>query len=276
MDLQREQQPEAKRLHVLRPVKTLQTKLTGRTPPLLRRIVVLFPRERIVLAAMLLVAASVWGFIAIADEVREGETQRFDQWVMRQLRRVEDPAVPLGPPWLIEAGREITALGGVTVLGLIVMAVVGYLLQQRAYGAMWFVLRATTGGMSLSFALNGRERPDVVLHLVMVHSPSFPSGHAMLSAVVYLTLGALLAQVARQRVSQIYFLTVAMVLTVLIGLSRIYLGVPYPTDVLAGWAVGLAWALFCWLVARALQQRGTIEPVASEQTEHHLEDLPRP
>jgi undecaprenyl-diphosphatase len=122
--------------------------------------------------------------------------------------------------------------------------------------------------MALSFALKhlfGRERPDIILHMVMVHTPSFPSGHAMLSAVIYLTLGALLAQVVQRRASRIYFLTVAMVLTFLIGLSRIYLGVHYPTDVLAGWAVGLAWALFCWLVARQLQRRGAIEAVASDQ-----------
>ncbi|MCS6927187.1 MAG: phosphatase PAP2 family protein [Candidatus Binatia bacterium] len=246
------------------------------TAPLLQRILLCLPREGSVLAAMLLVVASVWGFIAIADEVLEGETREFDQWVMRQLRQAEDPSVPLGPPWLIEAAREITALGGVAVLCLIVAAVAGYLLQQRAYGAMWLVLTAAVGGTGLSFALKhlfGRERPDMILHLVMVHSSSFPSGHAMLSAVVYLTLGALLAQVARQRTSQIYFLAVALVLTFLIGLSRIYLGVHYPTDVLAGWAVGLAWALLCWLVARFLQQRGTLTLLAAD-TEESSKEIP--
>lgn len=247
------------------PAGQLSTKFTT---PLRRWILRFLPREGSVLAAMLLVVTSVWVFIAIADEVLEGETREFDRWVMRQLRRVEDPAVPLGPPWLIEAARELTALGGMAVLCLIVVAVVGYLLQQRAYGAMWLVLTAAGGGMGLSFTLKllfGRERPDTSLHLVMVHSPSFPSGHAMLSAVVYLTLGALLAQVTQRRTSQIYFLTVALALTFLIGLSRIYLGVHYPTDVLAGWAVGLAWALLCWLVARALQRRGTLEAKGAEQ-----------
>jgi undecaprenyl-diphosphatase len=262
----------------MHPVRKLQTKLAERTPPLLQRILAFLPREGIVLAAVLLVVVSVWGFIEIAEDVLEGDTHEFDHWVIRQLRRAEDPAVPIGPPWLIEAGREITALGGVTVLCLIVLAVVGYLLQQRAYGAMWFVLIAAVGGMALSSALKhvfGRERPDVVLHLVMVHTPSFPSGHAMLSAVIYLTLGALLAQVVQRRASQIYFLTVAMVLTFLIGLSRVYLGVHYPTDVLAGWSVGLAWALFCWLVARYLRRRGTIETVEADQTGQTLQDPPQ-
>lgn len=249
----------------LRAIPPLPAKSTA---PLRQRILRFLPREGNVLAAMLLVVASVGGFIAIADEVLEGDTREFDRWLMHQLRRADDPAVPLGPPWLIEAARELTALGGVTVLCVLVVAVVGYLLQQRAYGAMWLMLTAAVGGMGLSFALKhffGRERPDVVLHRVTVHSPGFPSGHAMLSAVVYLTLGTLLAQIARQRTSQIYCLTVALVLTFLIGLSRIYLGVHYPTDVLAGWAAGLAWTLLCWLIARAVQRRRTLAAEGAEQ-----------
>jgi undecaprenyl-diphosphatase len=223
----------------------------------------LLQQEGVVLVAVLVAVASLWGFVELTEDVLEGETRAFDHWVILQLRRAADPSTPIGPAWLIQAGQEITALGGATVLWLIGLAVVGYLLQQRAYGAMWLVVGATTGGMLLTSALKhlfGRERPDVVLHLVTVYSPSFPSGHAMLSAVVYLTLGALLAQVVPRRASKIYFLTVAMVLTFLVGLSRIYLGVHYPTDVLAGWTAGLAWALLCWVVARYLQRRGAIHP----------------
>jgi undecaprenyl-diphosphatase len=224
-------------------------------------------QEGTVLVAVLVAVLSMWGFIELAGEVLEGETQRFDEWVVRQLRRTDDPSIPIGPAWLVNAGKDITALGGATVLWLIVMAVVGYLLQQRAYGAMWLVLSATIGGTLLSFALKvvfARQRPDIVPHLVTISTPSFPSGHSMLSAVVYLTLGALLAQIVPRRANKIYFLTVAMVLTFLIGLSRMYLGVHYPTDVLAGWSVGLAWALFCWLVARYLRRRGAIESAPPE------------
>jgi undecaprenyl-diphosphatase len=279
MDPEREEYVQEKGVRGMRPARGLQTKLGELTPSVLRPIVSLLPREGIVLAAVLVVVVNVWGFVALAAEVLEGDTREFDHWVIGQLRRTEAPTVTLGPPWLIEAGREMTALGGVTVLWLIVIAVGGYLLQQRAYGAMWFVLVATLGGMALSSALKhlfGRERPDVLLHVVSVHTPSFPSGHAMLSAVIYLTLGALLAEVVQKRASQIYFLTVAMVLTFLIGLSRIYLGVHYPTDVLAGWAVGLAWALLCWLVARQLRRRGAIEAVASGQREQESGDSPPP
>ena len=221
-------------------------------------------QEGIVLAAVFVVVVSIWGFVELADEVVEGDTQKLDLWVLQQLRHSDDLRRPLGPAWLIEAGQEITALGGNFVLTLVVLAVLGYLLRQRAFAAMWLVLIATLGGALLSFTFKlffGRERPDAALHLVTVYSPSFPSGHAMLSAVVYLTLGALLAQVVPRRADKMYFLIVAFILTLLIGLSRVYLGVHYPTDVLAGWSVGLAWALLCWVVARYLRRRGMVEAV---------------
>jgi undecaprenyl-diphosphatase len=84
-----------------------------------------------------------------------------------------------------------------------------------------------------------------------------------MSAVVYLTLGALLARLADQRRVKLYFLAVAALLTLLVGLSRVYLGVHYPTDVLAGWSAGLVWATLCWLAARSLQRRGAVERSAA-------------
>jgi undecaprenyl-diphosphatase len=223
-------------------------------------------QESVILLAVLVVMVSIWGFVEIAEEVVAGETQALDKWVVRQLRRADDPSVPIGPPWLVNAGKDITALGSVSVLLLLFAAVVGYLLLQRAYGAVWLVAVATLGGMLLSSVLKlsfSRQRPDVVPHLVEIYTFSFPSGHSMLSAVVYLTLGALLARIVPRRTGKIYFLTVALVLTFLIGLSRIYLGVHYPTDVLAGWSAGLAWALLCWLAARYLQHRGAVETAES-------------
>jgi len=210
----------------------------------------------LVLFVVLLVVAGTWGFVELLDEVQEGETQQFDEWVIRTLREHE------GPKWLQEIGRDLTALGGVAVMAMATLAVAGYLLLRRRYGAMWLVIAATAGGLLLSTVLKyfiDRDRPALVEHKSMVYTKSFPSGHSMMAAVVYLTLGSLLARIMPGRVLKLYFLTLAMVLTVLVGVSRVYLGVHWPTDVLAGWCGGLVWALLCWLVARKLQRKGAVE-----------------
>jgi len=221
--------------------------------------------EKRVLVAGLLAVGSLWAFLAIAEEVHEGETQAFDEWVLRKLREPDDPSQPIGGIWVEETARDITALGSVTVLLLVTAAVSIGLALQKKRGAMWLVIGATLGGGILSTALKdafGRQRPTVVPHLTDVLTASFPSGHAMLSAVVYLTLGALLARMVANPWARAWCLIVAMGITVLVGISRVYLGVHYPTDVLGGWAAGMAWALGCWLLARRLQRRGKVEPPA--------------
>ena len=217
-------------------------------------------REVVPSLAGLVVVSCAYLFIKLADEVKEGETQTFDEWLLRSLRRADDPGVPVGPSWLREAGLDVTALGSPAVLALVVVAVLGFLLLHRKFGMMWLTVLTTTGGTLLSFLLKQiieRDRPAVVPHLREVGTPSFPSGHAMLSAVVYLTLGVLLMQVVRGRLARFYCLLWAMILTLLVGVSRIYLGVHYPTDVLAGWMAGLVWALTCWLAAQWLRRRAT-------------------
>ncbi|MDB5297541.1 MAG: rane-associated phospholipid phosphatase [Phycisphaerales bacterium] len=222
----------------------------------------------VLLTAVLVVVAGTWTFVALAGEVKEGDTQAFDDWAIRALRANDpDPAptgpreVPIGPRWLQEAGRDVTGLGGIMVLTLLVGAVAGYLLLVGKRHAMWLVLAATAGALLLSTGLKGlfdRPRPAVT-HFSYVYTSSFPSGHSMLSAAVYLTLGALLARLSERRLVKFYFLAVAVIVTGLVGVSRVYMGVHYPTDVLAGWTAGLVWAIACWLVARRLQDRGTIE-----------------
>lgn len=224
-------------------------------------------QESLIFITVLVVILSLWGFVEVAERVGEGETQFIDEWVLRALRHPDHPALPIGPAWLARAAADVSALGGTTVLSLMVTAVVGYLLLQRAYGAVWLVLAATLGGGLLNAALKllfGRPRPEVVPHMQEVFSASFPSGHSLLSAIVYLTLGALLARMSRQHVIKLYFIMVALLMTGLIGLSRVYLGVHYPSDVLAGWSAGLVWALLCWLVARVLQRRGAVEAPPAE------------
>ncbi len=170
----------------------------------------------------------------------------------------------MGPAWLEEVARDLTAIGGIAALCLVTVAVGGYLLICRKYGALALLLAATLGGLLLSALLKerfDRPRPAVVPHKSLVMTSSFPSGHSLNSAVVYLTLGSLLAGLSRQRRLKVYFFSVALLLSFLVGVSRVYMGVHYPTDVLAGWCAGLAWALSCGLVARRLTRRGLVEGV---------------
>jgi undecaprenyl-diphosphatase len=217
-------------------------------------------RDIAVLAVTMLLLLAAMGFILVADEVGEGDTQRFDDWAVRALRTPGDPADPIGPPWLEEMARDMTALGGVLTLTMVTLMVAGYLWLSRQRRAMVFVLAATAGALVLSLALKGvfdRPRPDLVPHLSNVATTSFPSGHSMLSASIYLTLGTLLARLVKRKRLKMYFIGVAMLLTFLVGVSRVYMGVHYPTDVLAGWMAGVGWAMLCWLLARYAVGRGT-------------------
>jgi undecaprenyl-diphosphatase len=219
-------------------------------------------QEAGVLVAVLLVLLAVFGFVKIAEELSEGELAKLDEWLLLLFRVPGQPHVPVGPPWLMEAAQDITVLGGRTMLIAVTVVVTGYLALERKFGAMWLVLVAIGTGGLLSILMKqafGRGRPDLVPHLVAVTSPSFPSGHSMLAAIMYLTLGALLARFATRRRTKAYLITVALLATFVVGGSRVYLGVHYPSDVVAGWCAGLVWALVCWLVARYLQYRGTVD-----------------
>jgi undecaprenyl-diphosphatase len=219
--------------------------------------------DAVFLVRAFLAVAAVWFFIALASEVGEGETLQLDKRIVRSLRAAADPAIPIGPAWLAGAMRDLTSLGSNVVLLLFTAAVAVFFAVRRQTHALALVVVSTGGGFFLAQALKlvfARPRPDIVPHLATVTSSSFPSGHSMFSAVVYLTLGALLSQMVEERSLKLYFLAVACFLTLVVGVSRVFLGVHYPTDVLAGWAAGLAWAVLCWMVASYLQRRGAVEP----------------
>jgi undecaprenyl-diphosphatase len=206
-----------------------------------------------------------FGFIELADEVGQGSTQALDARLLLSLRNPADLTDPIGPGWLQESARDITALGGHVVLSLITLATAAYLIMTRRGGVALLVAASVGGGMIVSTLLKlgyERPRPDLVPHAAKVYTASFPSGHAMLSAVVFLTLGALLARVHKPRRVKLFFLGLAVALTILVGASRVYLGVHWPSDVLAGWCVGAAWAGLCWYAALILQRRGQIETQA--------------
>lgn len=212
-----------------------------------------------VLLWMALLFGGAWAFIEIADEVTEGETRRIDEYLLLMLRNPADPADLLGPGWVEEMGRDFSALGSTAVLSFVVLATLCYLLLSRNLRTALFTLLAVTSGTLLSTLLKrgfDRPRPELVPHESIVYSASFPSGHSMMAAVAYLTLAALLARIHPQPGLKAYLLSLALLISVLIGISRVYLGVHWPTDVLGGWTVGAAWAALCWLVYGRLQKRG--------------------
>lgn len=219
-------------------------------------------QELATLLGALLLAGAIWAFVEIADRVVEGRTGAFDKRVLLAMREPGHPQDPRGPRWLEEVLRDLTALGGIAVLTLLALASAGFLLFEGKRHAAVLLLVAVASGLGLSLALKSgfdRPRPDLVPHGSVVMTPSFPSGHSMMSAVTYLTLGAILARVQERRRLKAYLLGLALLLTFCVGVSRVYLGVHWPTDVLAGWTAGAAWALLCSLVARWLQRRGQVE-----------------
>ncbi len=210
-------------------------------------------------AVLLLVAGGLWGFMELADEVQDGDSHALDRRILLAMRVEGDTAEPVGPHWLEEAGRDFTALGGGAVLTALSLAAVGaaFILRRRRIALL--IVIAIAGGTLLSTLLKrgfDRPRPDLISHGAEVVSESFPSGHSMMSAIVYLTLGILLTRVLPSRGLKVYVVALAGVVTILVGLSRVYLGVHWPTDVVAGWAVGAAWALLFWLVSLWFSSRG--------------------
>jgi undecaprenyl-diphosphatase len=206
-----------------------------------------------ILIPIALIGAAAWAFIELLDEVGEGETRAIDEAILLVFRVPGDPADPIGAPWLEEAMRDITALGSAPALVIAVLAVFGFLALAKAWRPAIFILAASGGGLVLSSLLKytvDRPRPDLVPHGNLIYTSSFPSGHSMMSAVVYFTLAALVTRLIERRRLKGYALGVAMILTLLVGVSRVYLGVHWPSDVLAGWTAGAVWALGCWLIAR--------------------------
>lgn len=229
-------------------------------------------RRRVELAWLIslgLVALGGGAFVSIADEVVEGETRALDSAILLALRTGDD-RTPIGPEWLQETASDITALGGYPVLTLVTIAALGFLLLMRHPRLAGVLFGSVVGGMALSTVLKlgfDRQRPDLVPHIVPTHTASFPSGHAMLSAIVWLTLAALVARSVPLRRGRTYVVGVGVFLALLVGCSRVYLGVHWPTDVLAGWAVGAAWAVLAWVAAYAAQKHAGTTVTPRDETD---------
>ncbi len=201
-------------------------------------------------------------FGKLVSEILEGESHVIDTAIILFMRDPGDHANPWGPGWFQEMMRDFTGLGGIGVLSLITVASAIYLMVMKKRGLAVYVLASVGSGILLSNLLKhhfNRPRPDLVPHDSIVYTASLPSGHAMMSAIVYLTLGALLAEIHKHNGLKLYFMGLAVIITVLIGISRVYLGVHWPSDVLAGWLAGGSWALMFWLILKTQQAKSTKE-----------------
>ena len=218
----------------------------------LRRFVRRF--ETWVLASLVLAAGALWAFLKLGGEMLEGETGGFDRRLILALRAPGDPSDPIGSTRLQEAMRDVTALGGVTVIaGLTLVATLVFLFHGKRRHALVMagaVLLAWASSETTK-ALYDRPRPDLVPHAVVVYSKSFPSGHSTLAAATYLTLAMLVATLETRRRTKALAYSLACVVLVAVGFSRVYLGVHWPSDVLGGWCLGALWALVAWMVLRA-------------------------
>lgn len=214
-------------------------------------------RELASLVAVLVLTGGILTLLETADLVSDGKTRELEERVLLSMRAADDPGDPIGPAWFEAAARDVTALGSSTVMAGLVLAVVGFLLLRRRWRAGLLIALAVCGAELIGHLLKaayGRPRPTVVSQEAHVLTEAFPSGHAMVSAAVYLTLGALLAELETRLAVRAYILLWAVLLPLGIGLSRVYLGVHWPTDVLAGWAAGACWAIMCLLAARWLER----------------------
>ncbi len=228
----------------------------ARIRPALRFFEVVGGHELGTLLALAGLVLGVWLFWFIASQVVDGGTKEIDRRILLAFRQPGDLA-PVGGPVVLTIARDITSLGSTTVLLLITVFTGGFLLLAGRRHLGLCIYGAVGSGMLVSTILKDlfdRPRPEVVPHEAYVFNSSFPSGHSMVSAVTYLTLGALLARTQTRKRLRAYFLLTAAFLTFLVGVSRVYLGVHWPTDVLAGWTAGITWATCWWLIARRITE----------------------
>lgn len=217
--------------------------------------------ESRILILFLAVLGIGFGLVKLGSEVAHGDTFAIDKAILTGLRQAGDTALPIAPQWVTDAMIDITALGGVTVLTLVTLFAVGFLIASGKYRAGLFVGASVGAGALMAKGLKAiftRARPEIVEHLVPVNSASFPSGHAMSSALVYLTLAMLVARTRPSRGVRVYLISCAIMLTLIIGCSRVYLGVHWPSDVIAGWGVGGMWAVLSTLAFKAAQEKRAV------------------
>ncbi|HWA21470.1 MAG TPA: phosphatase PAP2 family protein [Caulobacterales bacterium] len=239
------------------------TSFLHRVRPLGQSLLALARGEITALAALAILAGGVAVFADVAEDFNESKSRAFDMRVLTALHPGPDPADPIGPAWLDRAAQDFSALGSVAILVTIALVVIGFLLMQKRRLQAGLLALALGGGLALSETMKfvfERTRPPEIYHAAGVLNASFPSGHALLSTVFYLTLGAMLARLVPRRREKLYALGLALTLALLVGLTRIYLGVHWASDVFAGWSLGASWAMACWLIEWWVEKRMNPSP----------------
>ncbi len=214
--------------------------------------------EWVLLGGMFLMGAAAWTFLEIQDDVRGAAPLAYDERILLFFRVPGSPESLRGPSGLEYAVRDLTSLGGRPVLTLVTLGFSGFLLLRRQFGPLLLLWVVAIGGYLIMSEMKNffaRPRPEWTLRLSGESSPlSFPSGHAMMSTMIYMTLAVIAAESQESRLIRFYLVGFATFLAALIGVSRVILGAHFPSDVLAGWTIGLCWALLCWLVAHSLRR----------------------
>jgi len=225
--------------------------------PFMQKIREAILREPVPFVVLLLAAGGFFAFSKLASEVAEGESFKIDTLILHMMRNANDSNFPLGPPWLEEMMRDFTGLGGVGVLTIVTLSSAIYLYLIKRKDLMLYLIAAVGIGTIFSNLLKygfGRPRPDLFPHGSITDTASFPSGHSLVAAIVYLTIGVLLAESQTRYRLKIYILSLAILIILLVGISRVYLQVHWPSDVLAGWLGGTAWALMFWIIAHYMRK----------------------
>jgi len=229
----------------------------------LSRFVRVARQEVVAVAGLLVIAAGVLTFLRLADTVEQGGGKGYDWRLLQAMRPyAEDPTRPWGPWWLHEAAVDITSLGGISVLGLFALIALGLLLMLGKRLSAVILIVGLVGSVMLSEGLKAvfdRVRPPDIYQAVDTLNASFPSGHALLATTFYLSVGVMLTRAFPHRHLKAYAMGAAILIALLIGVTRVYLGAHWASDVLGGWSVGAAFAMVLWLFAYVVERRQRVK-----------------